>query len=58
MVDSHLNGILMKTPAPCLSVVMPVYNEEKTVGDIIEVVLRQELVQELIIVEDCSRDET
>ncbi len=48
----------MKNTAPCLSVVMPVYNEEKTVGDIIEVVLRQELVQELIIVEDCSKDET
>lgn len=44
--------------APCLSVVMPVYNEEATVDEIIEVVLAQEPVQELIIVEDCSKDRT
>ena len=43
---------------PCLSVVMPVYNEERTVGRIIEAVLAQRPVQELIIVEDCSRDDT
>ena len=43
---------------PCLTVVMPVYNEERTVGHIIERVLAQSLVQELIIVEDCSRDTT
>lgn len=48
----------MNNRMPCLSVVMPVYNEEKTVGDIIETVLKQELVQELIVVEDCSKDET
>jgi len=56
--DSPLQGILMQNPVPCLSVVMPVYNEEKTVGQIIETVLRQTLVKELIIVEDCSKDET
>ncbi len=43
---------------PCLSVVMPVYNEERTVGRIIEAVLAQRPVQELVIVEDCSRDDT
>ena len=43
---------------PCLSVVMPVYNEERTVGRIIEAVLAQRPVQELIIVEDCSSDDT
>jgi dolichol-phosphate mannosyltransferase len=43
---------------PCLSVVMPVYNEERTVGRIIESVLAQRPVQELVIVEDCSRDDT
>jgi glycosyltransferase involved in cell wall biosynthesis len=48
----------MQTIPPCLSVVMPVYNEEKTVGNIIEMVLRQELVRELVIVEDCSKDDT
>ena len=43
---------------PCLSVVMPVYNEERPVGRIIEAVLAQRPVQELVIVEDCSRDDT
>jgi glycosyltransferase involved in cell wall biosynthesis len=43
---------------PCLSVVMPVYNEEKTIDQIIQLVLSQEPVSELIIVEDCSKDGT
>jgi glycosyltransferase involved in cell wall biosynthesis len=42
--------------APCLSVVMPVYNEEKTVAKVIERVLAQRPVQELIVVDDCSND--
>ena len=42
----------------CLSIVMPVYNEEKTIDQIIELVLSQKPVSELIIVEDCSKDGT
>lgn len=42
----------------CLSVVMPVYNEEKTIDQIIDLVLSQKPVSELIIVEDCSKDGT
>ena len=42
----------------CLSVVMPVYNEAGTVAEIIRRVLDQAPVQELIIVDDCSSDET
>jgi glycosyltransferase involved in cell wall biosynthesis len=38
--------------APCLSVVMPAYNEESTVGTIISYVLTQRPVQELIVVDD------
>ena len=41
---------------PCLSVIMPVYNEARTVRQVIEVVLAQRPVQELIIVDDCSSD--
>ncbi len=41
-----------------LSVVIPVYNEEKTIHSIVQEVLKQECVQELIIVDDCSRDGT
>jgi glycosyltransferase involved in cell wall biosynthesis len=37
---------------------MPVYNEEKTIDQIIELVLAQKPVSELIIVEDCSKDGT
>ena len=43
---------------PCLSVIMPVYNEEQTLGEIIEAVLRQPLVAQLICVDDCSVDGT
>lgn len=42
--------------APCLSVVMPVYNEAATVRQVLEVVLAQRPVQELIVVDDCSTD--
>jgi glycosyltransferase involved in cell wall biosynthesis len=42
--------------APCLSVVMPVYNETRTVRRILQVVLAQRPVQELIVVDDCSND--
>jgi len=44
--------------AGCLSVVMPVYNEEGSVAEIISRVLEQEQVRELIIVDDCSSDKT
>jgi glycosyltransferase involved in cell wall biosynthesis len=37
---------------------MPVYNEEKTIDEIIGLVLSQKPVSELIIVEDCSKDGT
>lgn len=44
--------------APCLSVVMPVYNEAATVRKVLEIVLAQRPVQELIVVDDCSTDGT
>jgi glycosyltransferase involved in cell wall biosynthesis len=43
---------------PCVSVVMPVYNEGATVAEIIKLVLAQNLVKQLIIVDDCSTDNT
>ena len=43
---------------PCLSVVMPVYNEAATVERAVAAVLAQRPVQELIIVDDGSRDGT
>ncbi len=44
--------------APCVSVVMPVYNEAKTIAKIVAKVLEQSPVAELIIVDDCSTDGT
>ena len=41
-----------------LSVVMPVYNEAATVAEVIRVVLAQRPVQQLVVVDDCSRDGT
>ncbi len=43
---------------PCLSVVMPVFNEAATVADVVQTVLAQRPVQQLVIVDDASRDGT
>lgn len=45
-------------PPGCLGVVMPVYNEEKTIHLIVERVLARPEVGELVMVNDCSRDGT
>jgi glycosyltransferase involved in cell wall biosynthesis len=43
---------------PCLTVVMPAFNEVATVEAIIARVLAQRPVRELVVVDDCSRDGT
>lgn len=43
---------------PCLSVVMPVFNEGATVAGVVKNVLLQRPVQQLVIVDDCSSDNT
>ncbi len=43
---------------PCLTAVMPVYNEAATIAEVIRVVLAQQPVQQLVIVDDCSLDGT
>ena len=42
----------------CLSLVMPVYNEKNTILNIIERVLKEDVLKELIIVDDGSTDGT
>ena len=42
----------------CLSVIIPVYNEEATLLAVARRVLMQPHVQEIVIVDDCSTDET
>lgn len=44
--------------APCLSAVMPVYNEAATIAEVVRAVLAQRPVQQLVIVDDCSQDGT
>jgi len=44
--------------SPCLSVVMPVYNEQSSVLQVLALVLRQPPVQEVIVVDDASTDNT
>src|SRR5437588_393634 len=43
---------------PCLSVVMPVYNEAATVVSVVDTVLAQPMVAELVAVDDGSNDQT
>jgi glycosyltransferase involved in cell wall biosynthesis len=43
---------------PCLSVVMPCYNEERTIRECIEAVLSSSWVGQLVIVDDGSTDKT
>jgi glycosyltransferase involved in cell wall biosynthesis len=43
---------------PCLSVVMPVFNEADTIASVVKTVLLQRPVQQFIIVDDCSSDGT
>jgi len=47
-----------ETPEPCLSVVMPCFDEVSTIRTITDVVLASPLVGELIIVDDGSTDGT
>ena len=49
---------VMDTPIPngILSVVMPVYNEENTIVEIVNMVLARPEVGELVIVDDASKD--
>jgi glycosyltransferase involved in cell wall biosynthesis len=43
---------------PCLSVLVPVYNEQATIVPVLQHVLEQRPVQQLIVVDDASSDQT
>ena len=45
-------------PAPCLSVVVPAYNEESTLAHIVEKLLSLPQLLEIVVVDDCSTDAT
>ena len=44
--------------APCLAAVMPVYNEASSIESVVLKVLEQRIVEELVVVDDCSSDGT
>ena len=46
----------MNTDFPTLSVVIPVYNEESTLEELLAEVSKSEIVTELILIDDCSTD--
>ncbi len=46
----------LATASPCLSIVVPVFNEEKTLGLIVEKLLEVPNLLEIVIVDDCSTD--
>lgn len=43
---------------PCVSVVIPAFNEEATLSGVVRRVIELPFVQEVVIVNDCSRDKT
>ena len=47
-----------KIEIPSLSVVIPVFNECKTIEKIFDRVCNNELVSEIILIDDCSTDGT
>jgi len=56
-VDVRYNFPLVSLdPRPCLSVVVPCYNEEATIADLLAQVLASPWVAEVIVVDDGSRD--
>jgi len=44
------------TPSPCVSVIMPVFNEAPTVEQVVRKVLAQPSVAQLVVVDDASTD--
>jgi len=45
-------------PSPCLSVIVPAYNEEATIGIILRKLAALPHTREIIVVDDCSTDQT
>ncbi len=56
--SSEKNAGTLEDPRPCISIVIPVYNEQETLRVVVEGVLKLPLLLEVIIVDDCSKDAT
>ena len=53
-----MRNLVIKKDSACLSVVIPVFNEERTLAKVVKKLLRLPNLLEIIIVDDCSTDET
>lgn len=53
---SQINDNLITMVSPKLSVIIPVYNEEKTLRSILDKVLAVPIAKEIIVISDCSTD--
>ena len=53
-----MRDLEIKKDTPCLSVVIPVFNEERTLAKIVKKILKLPNLLEIIIVDDCSTDGT
>ena len=59
MSETELSNPELNDDCPaCFSVVVPVYNEEATLGEIVRKLLKVPCLLEIIIVDDCSTDGT
>jgi glycosyltransferase involved in cell wall biosynthesis len=59
MIDSRIVDAKSNAEIPiCLGVVIPVYNEQNTVAEVLRTVLAQHPVQEVIVVDDASTDDS
>ena len=57
-MSSAFDDSALEPVVPCLSVVMPCFNEEQTITTIIEQVLQSPYLLELVVVDDGSKDAT
>ena len=58
MKQKHSQGRIRRASKPRVSVVIPVLNESKTIGSVVDLARRSRLVGEVIVVDDGSHDGT
>jgi glycosyltransferase involved in cell wall biosynthesis len=59
LLDSSEDKVgTLEDPRPCISIVIPVYNEQQTLRVVVEKVMKLPFKLEVIIVDDCSKDAT
>ncbi|MCB1321455.1 MAG: glycosyltransferase [Leptospiraceae bacterium] len=57
-MSSNRQEPLFNRNKPVLSVLIPVYNEMETIGNVLNQLLQLNSVKEVIVVDDCSTDQT